>query len=260
MISFLNRYRRGLFIAVVAVFLLGTFVGLGGYLFTSRDVTQAVASVGSVKIPYQGFRSRVDQYVEALRSRNGEVSDSAVKEIKVNMLREMIIDEMLLVKAGEMGLTVTDAELARDIRGTPAFQSGGEFSPEAYFRAVRSAFHDTPAGYEEMRRRSLMAGRLKQLIFQAAKLTPDELEPLYAKDRGAADKDFQKALAQRHKDAEAAKLTPAEFKERFSQQRKASVAAQAQQMRALELINVFLRQVSSQVEIKSFLEQRESGT
>jgi hypothetical protein len=195
-----------------------------------------------------------------MRNRNGDVSDGAVKEIKVNMLREMIIDEMLLVKAEEMGIKVTDEELARDIRGTPAFQAGGEFSPETYFRVVRGAFHDTPQGYEEMRRRSLVASRLKQLIFQAAKLTPSELEPLYAKDRGAAEKDFQKALAQRHKDPEAAKLSPAEFKERYFQQRKQSVAAQAQQNRALELINFFLRQVSSQVEVKSFLEQRESGT
>ena len=83
---------------------------------------------------------------------------------------------------------------ARDIRGTPAFQAGGEFSPEAYFRAVRSAFRDTPQGYEEMRRRSLVAGRLKQLVFQSAKLAPSELETLYAQDRGPADKDFQKAL------------------------------------------------------------------
>ncbi len=260
MISFLNRYRKTLFIAIVVVFLLGTFVGLGGYLFTSRDTTQAVASVGSVKILYQTYRSRVDQYVDALRNRNGEVSDAAVKEIKVNMLREMITDEMLLVKAEEMGIRVTDAELARDIRGTPAFQSGGEFSSEAYFRAVRAAFRDTPQGYEEMRRRSLVAGRLKQLIFQAAKLTPGELAVFSAKDRDAAEKDFKKAMALRHKDAAAAKLTPAEFKERFFQQRKESVAAQAQQMRAQELFISLLRQVSSQVEIKSFLEQRESGT
>jgi peptidyl-prolyl cis-trans isomerase D len=260
MISFLNRYRRALFIATVAVFLLGTFVGLSGYLFTSRDMTQNVASVGSVKIPYQSFRARVDQYIEVMRNRNGDLSDAAIKELKVDMLREMIVDEMLLVKAHEMGIKVTDEELARDIRATSAFQSGGEFSPEAYFHAVRSAFHETPQGYEEMRRRSLVVGRLKQIIFQSAKLTPGELAPVYAKDRDAAEKDFQRALALRHKDPEAAKLTPAEFKERYFQQRKESVATQAQQMRALELINSVLRQLSSQVEVKSFLEQRESGT
>ncbi|MBI5241777.1 MAG: SurA N-terminal domain-containing protein [Elusimicrobia bacterium] len=234
MISFLNRHRKTLFIATISVFLIGTFVGLGGYLFTSRDMTEAVASVGAVKIPYVRYRARVDQYLEALRSRDGEVSDDMVKRIKVDMLRDMIVDEMLLVKAEEMGITVTDEELARDIRATPAFQAGGEFSPQSYFRVVRSVFRETPQGYEEMRRRSLIAGRLKQLIFHAAKLSPAELDEAFARERQAGGK-------------------------KVTEKDRPAFAAKAQQLRALELINYFLRQVSSQVEVKSFLDQRESG-
>ena len=128
---------------------------------------------------------------------------------------------------------VTDEELARDIRGTPAFQAGGEFSPQSYFRVVRSVFRETPQGYEEMRRRSLIAGRLKQLIFHAAKLSPAELDEAFARQRAAGGKSAEKD--------------------------RSVFAAKAQQLRALELINYFLRQVSSQVEVKSFLEQRESG-
>lgn len=233
MISFLNRHRKTLFIATITVFLLGTFVGLGGYLFTSNDMTEAVASVGDVKIPYLRYRARVDQYLDALRERDGDVSDEAVKRIKIDMLREMIVDEMLLVKAEEMGITVTDEELNRDIRATPAFQAGGDFSPQAYFRVVRGVFRETPQGYEEMRRRSLTAGRLKQLIFHSAKLSPAELDEAFAGQRRAGGKDAVKD--------------------------KSAFAARAQQLRALELINFFLRQVSSQVEVKSFLEQRESG-
>jgi hypothetical protein len=229
----LNRHRKTLFIATITVFLLGTFVGLGGYLFTSNDMTEAVASVGDVKIPYLRYRARVDQYLDALRGRDGDVSDDAVKRVKIDMLREMIVDEMLLVKAEEMGVTVTDEELNRDIRATPAFQAGGDFSPQAYFQVVRGVFRETPQGYEEMRRRSLTAGRLKQLIFHAAKLSPAELDEAFAAQRKAGGKAAEKD--------------------------RGAFAAKAQQLRALELINLFLRQVSSQVEVKSYLEQRESG-
>ena len=58
MMSFLRRYKTTLFIATIAIFLIGTFVGLGGYLFTSRDTSQSVASVGSTKIPYQDYVTR----------------------------------------------------------------------------------------------------------------------------------------------------------------------------------------------------------
>ena len=233
MISWLRRYRRALFIATIAIFLIGTFVGLGGYLFTSRDVTQAVATVGSTKIPYARFLARVNNYVEARRNRDGEVSDAALKEVKAGMLRDMIVDELLLAKAEEMGIVVTDAELAHDIRSSPAFQAGGEFSPETYYRAVRAVFRDTPQGYEEMRRRDIKAGRVKQLIFQAAKLAPAELAELYAREHKGSMKDFVK-----DRDA---------------------FAARSQQQRALELINFLLRQITSQLDIRTYLDQREGG-
>ncbi|MDD5656138.1 MAG: SurA N-terminal domain-containing protein [Elusimicrobia bacterium] len=233
MISFLRRYRRALFVAVIAIFLIGTFVGLGGYLFTRSDTTEAVASVGSTKIPYSRFLVRVNQYADALRSRDQEVSEAEMKEIKVGMLRDMIVDELLLTEAGKMGIRVTDDELARDIRATPAFQSGGQFNPQLYFQVVRGVFKQTPQGYEETRRRAIQVGRLKQLIFQSAKLAPGELKELYAAQNKGSLKGFEKA--------------------------KAEFAAKTQQTRALDLINHLLRQLSSQQEIRTYLDQRESG-
>lgn len=233
MISLLRRYQKPMFIAVISIFLIGTFVGLGGYLFTSKDVTGAVASVGAVKIPYSSYIRKVNQYVDALRAKQPEVTDEMVKEVKVGMLRDMIVDELLLTKAGEIGLKVTDEELARDIRGTPAFQRGGSFDEDAYFQAVRSVFRDSPQAYEDMRRRTMLTNKLKQLIFQSAKVAPKELEELYSKDHKGLMKDFEKDKPQ--------------------------FAEKAQQQRALELINYYLRQLATQVEIRSYLEQREAG-
>lgn len=233
MISLLRRYQKPMFVAVIAIFLIGTFVGLGGYLFTSNDVTGAVASVGAVKIPYSSYIRKVNQYVDALRAKQPDLTDEMVKEVKIGMLRDMIVDELLLTKADELGLKVTDDELARDIRGTPAFQRNGTFDEEAYFQAVRSVFRDSPQAYEDMRRRTMLTNKLKQLIFQSAKVAPKELEELYAKENKGSMKGFEKD------------------KPRF--------AEKAQQQRALELINYYLRQLSTQVEIRSYLDQREAG-
>ena len=234
MISFFRRYRTSLFIAVIAVFLIATFVGLGGYLFTSRDTTGAVASVGPAKIPYSRFAQRVNQYVEAARSRGSDVGDAEMKELKQAVLRDLIVDEILLMKAEEMGIVVTDEDLNRDIRNTPGFQRGGAFNQDLYFQAVRTAMHDTPSAYEELRRRQLKTLKLKQLIFNTAKLTPDELREAYAEAHKGSLKDFDK-----EKDA---------------------FAAKAHQQRALDLINYCLRQLATQVDIRSYLEQREAGT
>ncbi len=233
MMSFLRRYHRSLFIATIVIFLLGTFVGLGGYLFSSRDMGQAVASVGGTKIPYAVFSARVNNYLDALRSRGTDVTDDVSKQVKQGMLRDMIVDELLSQKAGAMGIVVTDEELARDIQNTPAFQRNGAFSQDLYYAAIRQVYHQTPEQYEAMRRKQIKATLFKQLIFQTAKLAPQEVEQLYAQVHKGKMKSFAKD--------------------------KLAFAAQAQQQRALELINYYLRQQSAQVEIRSYLQQRESG-
>lgn len=233
MISFLQRYQKTLFISTIAIFLLGTFVGLGGYLFTSRDMGGAVASVGGTKIPYRVFTARVNQYADAVRAKGGDVTDDMLKQIKQTMLRDMIVDELLTQKAEKMGLVVTDEELARDIQSTPGFQRGGQFSQDVYFAALRSVFHETPQQYESERRRQIEAAKFKALVYQSSKLTPDELKQSYAKQHKGSLKGFEKD------------------QEKF--------AALAQQQRAIELINYYLHQLQSQVEIRTYLEQRESG-
>ncbi|OGR85461.1 MAG: hypothetical protein A3J74_09935 [Elusimicrobia bacterium RIFCSPHIGHO2_02_FULL_57_9] len=241
MISFLRRYRKVLFIAVIAIFLIATFVGLGGYLFTSRDTSSAVASVGPAKIPYSRYIARVNQYAEVLRSRGTEVNDEMIKELKRAMLQEMIVDELLVSKASEMGIMVADEELARDIRNTPAFQRDGNFSQEAYFFAVRRSFGDTPEAYEGQRRLQIKTAKFKQLLYHSAKLTPAEVD--------AAFKRAQDSYAKEHKGS----------LKGFTATKEA-VAGQEQQQKALELINYYLRQLAGQIQIVSYLEQRESGT
>lgn len=233
MISFLRRYQKPLFIGVIAIFLIGTFVGLGGYLFTSNDTSGAVAAVGAVKIPYARYIHRVNQYLDVMRTKQGEVTEEAAKEVKTAMLRDMIVDELLVAKAEEMGLRVTDEELARDIRSTPAFQRGGQFDEDAYMHALRTYIRETPQVFETERRKTLLASKVKQMIFMSAKLAPKELEELYARENKGSMKDFEK--------------------------KRAEFAQRAHQMRALELINSYLRQAGGQIEIRSYLEQRESG-
>ena len=67
MISFLRRHQKSIFVATISVFLSGSFVGLGGFYFTSRDNDGAVARIGGNKIPAQRLLLRVNQYADALQ-------------------------------------------------------------------------------------------------------------------------------------------------------------------------------------------------
>jgi peptidyl-prolyl cis-trans isomerase D len=231
MISWFSRHQKPLFIATVSIFLVGTFVGLGGYLLTNHDSSGAVASVGSAKIPYSIFLARVNQYTDVLRNRGTDVSDQVLGQIKQEMLREMIVEYILAQKAKEMGLKVTDAELAQDIESTPAFQRDGVFNQQLYFYAVRSVYHDTPTAYETMRRRQILSARFRQMIYETVKLVPGEVRQSYA----AAHKGSLKKFAQE----------------------RADFTSKLRETRAIDILNYYLRQLTSQIVIRSYLKARE---
>jgi hypothetical protein len=228
MISFLRRHRKSIFIATISVFLISTFVGVGGWWFTSRDMDGVVAKVGKSKIEARKFEARVEQYLEAMRSRGTPLDDAGVSQLRRELINDMVVDELLALKADELGLVVTDEELARDIRGTPAFRRGDQFDQDAYFRQVRAIFRESPREYEDSRRKAIKSARVKQLIYRASKPVPAEVDEAFA--------EVKKSLPAK----ESAKLT------------RDAVAQRLHQQRAFELINQLLRQVSAQVEHQIF--------
>lgn len=233
MIRFLSRYRKPIFVSIVIVFLLGIFVGLGGYLFSSADRSEAVAEVAGRKIPYATYSMQVNRILDRMREQGREVSDDLQKKVKQEVLQEMIVEELLAQKAAEMGMVVTDLELASEIHHTPAFQRAGAFDQRAYFESIRYLFRMSPRQYEDMRRKSMLSLKLRQFVFLAAKLTPAEVSAAYAERHGGSLKDLEK--------------------------QKAEFTSSLQQERALQLLNFYLRGLSTKVDIRSYLEQREKG-
>lgn len=233
MISFLRRHQKSIFAATLSTFFGGMFVGFGGYWFTDRDLQGTAARVGRAKISYQRLTTNVNLYAERLREKGTELDDAKLAQLKREMLNNMMVDELLSLKADELGLVVTDEELSRDIRATPAFIRSGQFDQDAYFQAVRQTFRVTPQEYERERRKSIKTSRLKSLFYRLSKVSASELRESYAAARKGDMKNFEKE------------------KEPF--------AASLQQQRALELINYCLHQMQSQVEIQNLLDRAESG-
>ena len=235
MISFLRRHQKSIFVATISVFLSGSFVGLGGFYFTSRDNDGAVARIGGNKISAQKLLLRANQYADALRAKGTEVDDAMMSRLKREMLNDLMIEEMLAIKADELGLLVTNDELSRDIRSTPAFQRDGQFDQDVYFRQVRAIFRETPQEYERSRRKSIKSLRLKQLFYRMSKVPQTETDAMYAQALKVAPK------------KDLAKIT------------KELIAQNLQQQRAVELINHCLKQLSNTVEHQIWFERVEGG-
>lgn len=231
MISFFSKHRRVVFIGTVAIFLVGVFVGLGAYVFTSSS-QGAVAEVGGTKIPYQDFLTQVNRAMASFKESGTEVSEVMSKTVKQEVFHEMVIEELLSREGGKMGMMVPDFEVAVEVQNTPQFREGGAFSPRAYYQTVYNEFQMSPSEYEAWRKKARLASKFKQFIYTSVKVTPEEARAYYmAKNKSLAN--FEK---------ERAKYTDELAKEKF-----ANVA------------NYYLRQLTTKLEIKSYLEQREQG-
>ncbi|MBI4051710.1 MAG: SurA N-terminal domain-containing protein [Elusimicrobia bacterium] len=244
MIGYLIRYRRPIFISTVSVFLVSIFVGMGGYLFTSADRSGAVAEVGRVKIPYQDFQIQVNRILERMQEEKKDVSDTVQNQVKQEILREMIVDEILYQKAKELGIEVTDLELASEIQHTPAFQHNNVFNQGLYIQTLQYRFRMSPEQYEEWRRKALTAFKFRQLMFLTAKLSPREIQ-----DQEQA---YRKKLVEIKDKKQREELQK-------TLQDKERLASSLTQERAIHMINFFLKQATTGLEVKSYLEKREQG-
>jgi len=230
MISFLSKHKRLIFTVVVVVF-IGSIFFVSGQVFTAASA-EAVADVGGTKIPYQRFLQQVNRVLANFKDSGTEVSDVISKSVKQEVFREMIIEELLYQQGAKLDMRVPDFEVAVEIQNTPQFTENGAFNPRLYYQTIFNEFQMSPSAYEAWRKKARLSGKFKQFLFTSVKVTPDELKSSYlAKNKSM--KDFEK-----NKDKYLEEVT----KEKFSQ-----------------VANYLLRQLTTQMEIKNYLAEREQG-
>ena len=232
MISFFAKHRRIVFIGVVAIFLVGVFVGLGAYVFTGAANQGSVAEVAGAKIPYQRFLTQVNHITSNFKDSGTEVNEALSKTVKEEVFRELVIEELLSQQGRKMGMRVPDFEVAVEIQNTPQFREGGAFSPRAYYQAVYNEFQMSPTEYEAWRKKARLASKYKQFIYTSVKVTPEEAKAYYL-SKNKDLKNFEK---------ERAKYTEELGREKFA-----------------DVANYLLRQLTVSEKIKSYLAEREQG-
>ena len=121
MMDFLRRHRQKIFLFTVAGFLAGIFVGFGGYFFSGRSSGDAVAEVNGNNIPYRIYYYLLNQYQRRIAEEGTELTPERSRQLRQEVLAELIREEILYQEAQRLGLQVTDRELAADIRRFPAF-------------------------------------------------------------------------------------------------------------------------------------------
>ncbi len=231
--NFFGRYSRTILLITVIGFIAGSFIGFGGYYFTSGWRADTVALVNGKKILYNTYLNYLQRLISNLRDQNQEVTDELYNRKKQEILSELIQEEIFCQEAKKYGIVVTDEELAADIQNFPAFQKDNRFDRNTYFQVLQYALRMTPEEFEESRRRTIMIAKLRYLIAGSVKTTEKELELAYLQEKGDLKNYFRDY---------------ATFRQNYLSQK------------TLLVFNEWFQQLGRQVKVKTYLEERERGS
>jgi peptidyl-prolyl cis-trans isomerase D len=132
------------FLILGAVIITMAFFGIDSY-FSPRIETYAAKIEGPAKFVFFGkqereisqdeFRRRFEQARQQARDAQGEAFDSAAFESmdsKRSVLDAMVDDALLALVAERDGITVSEQEVAEQLKALPQFQVNGVYSPDQY--------------------------------------------------------------------------------------------------------------------------------
>ncbi len=137
-----------------------------------------LARVGQEEISLRQFWLAYDRAEEAMRDIYREEFDEQMRQrLREQVLQELLTESLLYQAALELGLRVSEQELQEAILNEPAFMRDGVFRKDIYFNVLRLN-RLSPAQYEALKRRELLVQKMRLLITEPVKLTPQELEAL----------------------------------------------------------------------------------
>ncbi len=153
-----------LFFGIYPSSVSGTTVAkVDGYVITSDEVNRV-------------YQNMYENYRQIMKDQPNE---NFSKVLRVQALRELVQNRLLLQEAERVGLRVTDAELQAEIAKIPAFSRGGKFNRQAYERALQN-INMKPSAFEENQRESLLRQKLERLVQDGVSMTDAELSAAYA--------------------------------------------------------------------------------
>lgn len=180
MLQLMRKHARNWLMKVVLGIIIVVFVFYFGSM-RERQETGTIATIDGARIAYAAFRDEYQNLLDFYRQRYGEyLTDDLIKQInlKQQAYDSIVGQAVILTKADELRLDISDDELKAFIFSHPAFQKDGAFDNGIYERTLRYQ-RMTPETFEAIQRRALRIAKMERLIKGSAKVSEQEAYEIY---------------------------------------------------------------------------------
>ncbi|BCD60253.1 MULTISPECIES: peptidylprolyl isomerase [unclassified Nitratiruptor] len=167
MISWMQKHKKYLVITIwisTIAFVGAGFVGWGAYKYGSAS--NAVAEVGNEKITLKEFQQRyANVYNYYNKMLQGKLDQEQAKKMGLDkmVLNELIQEALLENYAHDLGLLVTDEEVAQKIASMKVFWQNGSFDKNLYNKLLQQN-HIKPKDFEQSIRKEILLQKLNHSL------------------------------------------------------------------------------------------------
>lgn len=171
MLDSIRERTHGWLAKVILVLITVPFAlfGIDSY-FNNNGGDATVATVNGDKISRPAFEQAIKDQRAELATTMGPSFDPSVLDdpkIRQSILDGLIRQQLLISSAHQVGMVVSDAQLAKFIGAIPAFQENGQFSQTRYDQLLRQQGM-TITGFERRLRQELLMNDMRAVFTQSA--------------------------------------------------------------------------------------------
>ena len=180
MLQFMRKHAQSWLIKLLLGLIIVVFVLYFGST-RWREPADSLVTIGNRVITFSDYRKEYQNLLEMYRQRLGQnLTEDVVKSLnlKQQALDNLINQTVLLTKAEEMGIRVSDEEVQAIIAIQPAFQRDGVFDPKRYEQLLRYQ-KMSPEEFEALQKKAIMAAKVQDIFRQGVKVSEKEMQDLY---------------------------------------------------------------------------------
>src|SRR5437763_1969053 len=133
----------------------------------------------------QSYSNRFRQMTQ-MRGRKYTTENAKQDNLKAETLKSLVDQELIAQQASDLGLVVSDAEVADAIAKSPQFQQDGKFDFDYYKRLVENGYGMSINRFEDAWRRDLMRAKVVQAAIAGANVSDDEVKASFQSQHESA--------------------------------------------------------------------------
>ncbi len=180
MLELMRKHARNWIMKVLLAIIIIVFIFYFGSM-TGRQKADAIATVDGKIITYMEYEKEYRNLIDLYNRRSGgHLTEDMLKtlNLKQQALDKLVYKTILMKKAQDLKIKVTDEEVRSFISSLPTFQRNGVFDDRMYQQMLRYN-KMTPEDFENEQRKSILIMKLEDLLQDGIHVSDQEVNSFY---------------------------------------------------------------------------------